>query len=412
MSAIKWRFNGEEIPINPDRFAPSRVKEVEYRRLIDDNQVRVIPPTHHHTASYEIGWSALPDAWRNKLYDWYLNDETVTIESHIVGNPRERWTVKFDSFTSELRHGKQVLWNVQITARSVVGVNDPILRKTYKDSPALFVIENSSNRAINDVSVYIQGLNGKVENPFITQTYLNLLQNPGFESLDGWVYAPSIWQEELIDVYEGDGRSVKTFTPHAPISQEVWCPPDEHLTAMLYAKGSREQRLKITLEYKAIDGTTIDTYEFEDAVSEEWAPIWFSTESPTPSGTARAVFRVEKISDDEKFLYLDRALLRLGAYEFLPAWTNHKHRTMKYNGTLASGDVLRINMLSRQADINGLEHVHDLIEGNEFTIPVGKSLVVIYDEGTYSSVLTMFGMAEIIETTEVSTVIRFNDSYV
>ena len=95
---IKWRFDGEEIDINPDTFFVMPEKQVEYREILNGDSIRILPAVNPIETTLNIGWSDIPEKWKDKFYDWYIQDKRFTITTHLRDNPRDTWSARLMTY--------------------------------------------------------------------------------------------------------------------------------------------------------------------------------------------------------------------------------------------------------------------------------------------------------------------------
>ena len=261
-------------------------------------------------------------------------------------------------------------------------------KKIYMLVKTTYPVGNTQNATIEiyDMQVAIS-YKALVMNPIsITQTFLNLLQDPGFEGVElvnspgtpyQWVDTLGNWSQDYIQYLEGS-TSIRTSAPDSLLYQEVYAPEGKQLTAMCYAKADTIGSVGLKIDCLAYDGTLLESFNFSHDVLDEYEPVWFVTPE-TPIGTYKVRFSVSK-TGGEGFVHVDQALLRLGASFDVPVWTNHKHQTLTYSGTLDEDDVLRINLGRRLVDINALENAYSQISGEFFSMPVGESMLLFSEE--------------------------------
>lgn len=156
----RWRIqvagkDEEILERAPGRFVIMPTKTMEYKRTIDNKIVRVIPAKFPVENYIEVEWYNVDLYFRNKFYDLFVNDTKFTIKSHLwrADNPEQReiWTVKIDKFESPYKYSGNVQkWDLHMELRVLDGTNDPIIKKTFTQTPFSFVVENKTNRVIHD----------------------------------------------------------------------------------------------------------------------------------------------------------------------------------------------------------------------------------------------------------------------
>lgn len=290
---IRWTFNGKEFDRNPTTFTPIPTKDVEYKKTIDGQVVRIIAPRNSVERRYEMTWQGLSETWRNLLHDWYTHDETITVQSHLRDNPRDTWTVKIDEFNAEYVLGSiPQRFDVSLVLREVKPVNDPIISLEYGAEPGLMVIDNSTNLPISDVQIFFQA-DTDVQKPSVTQYYRNLLTNPDFErNFESWENTNAVWEVDPIE-YATGSKAVKTRTMNSPLAQTVYFPPNEYLTVLVMLKGV-DVDVEVGAEFLDFAGTVLvrDSHVFR--THEEWEWYWFTTNSPSPAETRQVRLYVQK----------------------------------------------------------------------------------------------------------------------
>jgi hypothetical protein len=395
----KWRLNGVPLQRNPDTFMQRPTKNVSYRRAVSGNEIRLIPKENAIEMYLDAGWQLADESLRNFLHDLYVQDKKFTLQTHLTSNPRDIWTVKIDEFSAEYVHrGSQgQRFNINTVLKVLDGANDPILVDTYSQFPHPFVVENVTNRDIYDFMIFIRGKSKAVVNPTITQLYGNLISNPGFEQIGfeqigplssvlQWEDSLGAWESDIIFFLEGD-RCIKTHLLNAPLSQEIYFPPNEYLTAYwsLYGDSTGDNNARLRIEYLDYAGNVLDTVDDVRSSSTDWQTFWFSTSEKSPLDTYKARVSFEKIAGTEgpdDCIYIDTIMVRIGQFDNRPEYVAHLPTTLGYLGTIEDGSTLKVDTRSRAVTLNATESVGGQISGGFFYLPVGKSLIVFDEEST------------------------------
>lgn len=346
--SVAWRVNGLPLPKNPSTFIVNPEKIVDYRRAVHGEEIRVVPSKNTVDKYISVSWQYLDEDTRNLFYDLYVRDEKFRLETHLDSLYTDEFLVKIDEYDEEYLNYREPRWHVSMELRVLDGINDPILRQEFKQTPHLFVVENKTNSTIHNANIFLSPKN-VIRNPRITQTFWNLLTNPGFEDIDGqkplgWVDPNGAWRVDIINFFEGQ-RCVGTSTPNSPIYQEVWCPGGESLTVMFATLGlPGGGKLRATLEYLNSSDAVIGSHSAIVDVDSDHKVHWFTTDEATPPYTRKVRLKFEKASTDYSYIIVDMAMVRLGASEREPVWTNDRHRTLVYPGSLKAGEILDVNL--------------------------------------------------------------------
>jgi len=386
----KWKINGIELPRNPDSFVQRPEKNVSYQKSVSGDEIRLIPPERPVDMYLEIGWSRADESLRNMLHDLYMQDKKFTLQSHLSFNPRDTWTVKIDEFSATyVRGGPGQRFDINMTLKVLNGANDPILSNRYTSAPYLFVIDNKTNRDVYDFLMFLYSKDKPIVNPTIRQTFLNLLENPGFEDavlfgdIPKWSCKGTDWETDIIYFLEGQ-KCVKTYQLNSPISQEVVFPEGQEATVLWAVMGdnARADSVELNIEWLDATGTVLDTFSDVRSTTKEWQTFWGNLPA-SPLGTKKARVSIKKIAgvaEDSDYVYIDTIMLRLGTSERQPEFSSQLHRVMSYDGTIAAGNILKMDCGARTASLNNIESVNHLLKGNFFPLPVGRSMIVVTDE--------------------------------
>lgn len=278
--------------------------------------------------------------------------------------------------------------DIEVDSYSLKGDLDEYLTE---DNIITFVMQPIQTEAqsgkidINHVGMTVFG--SALRNPMVIQTFLNLLENPSVEEyidgkFAGWNDINSVWEPDFIHFFHG-GKSAKTYRLNQPLYQDVYCQPGEYLTVLWAAKSDNGRDVRVTLEYLNSSDVKIDSYSQTVTTQKEYQEFWFSTPEPTPEGTRKVRFKVEKVSGTQSntdYVYVDQFLLQLGASEQRPTWSNMGRKYIKYHGDLYDEDVLKINLGTKAATVNGLDNVYSQIEGDMFSLPVGRFMLIVTDD--------------------------------
>lgn len=238
----------------------------------------------------------------------------------------------------------------------------------------------SMAKLLVDTAIFTMSVvKGSMVNLSITQTYLNILKNPSFEDgFANWHSIPNDWNLDYIRFSDGS-ICVSTNELNSPIYQDVYFPEGERLTVMCVAMGDEGTSLEMAVDYLTdaddVLASTSETY----TLTSQHETYWFSSEDPSPAGTRKVRFKIEKVAG-EGSIYVDQAMVQLRQSSGVPEWTAYEHDTLTYIGDINNGDVLRINLIDRSVDINGIDNVYHKVSGNFFTIPIGRSMLVISEE--------------------------------
>ncbi len=388
--AKKWKFDDVDIERNPSAFDLRPVKRVSYKRAVGGDISRFVPPEKPVEINLELRWDAVREGFRDFLHDLYVSDKRFVVKSHLYEtNPREKWTVKVDKFSSEYRRGgREQRFDIAMSLRVVDGVNDPTIIGRYTGNSHAMVVENVTNRDISNAYIFVRGIDRDVRGLRIKQTYKNLLENPGFELIDEgrtvgvWEDEQGKWKSDIVMFYEGD-VCAKTYTNNAPLSQVVPCTSGEKLNVLWSAMSDIPGRTaKVTIECLNSDGLVITSYEDSRVTEEFWRTYCFITPE-TPAGTTSA--RVVLTADGGTqragdYIYFDAIQVQLGESEVQPEFSSHPHNTLYIPTTISSGDVLKIDLGTYEISVNDSQDNIVDVSGEFFNLPMGRSLLYIEDE--------------------------------
>lgn len=376
----KWKINEHEIERNPDYFAPRPTKNVSYKRTVSGNQIREVPKDPNVAIVWEMDatWSFASESLKNYLYDLYIMDSKISLETH-VQDGRDKWVVKIDSFNAEclpIKGGDR--FNVEITFRAQNGILDPIVTRTYSGPVYSFPIENTTNKDISDVAIFLRSTDKEIVNPKIVQTYKNLLQNPGFEqatnmlSLSAWDTS-DVWKSDIIYFLEGH-RCIKTNKSDSPLTQTVYCPSDADMTLRWHYLGDTAGlTVKASVTFYDDSGDLISSVEESVKTKELWMSEALSLR--TPPNTCSACVSFEKAGEHgADYVYLDAVALTVGdGYSDVP------HSELKFEGSIKPNDVFRLDLRTNSVLLNN-QDVSQSVIGNYFYLPPGESVIVFSDE--------------------------------
>lgn len=96
-----WKVDGVVLKPGPTEFSQNPNKQVTVSKTIDNKDVRVMPENNVKNA-LDLRWDSIGAEWRNRFYEYFINDTVFTIQSHLYNenNPWQIWTVRVSSFNS------------------------------------------------------------------------------------------------------------------------------------------------------------------------------------------------------------------------------------------------------------------------------------------------------------------------
>lgn len=396
---VKWKINGHEVEQNPIAFFPRPTKNVSYQRAVTGNQIRDVPQAPELAITWELeaSWHYVTEEFKNYLYDLYVLDRKVYLETH-VQDPRDKWETRIDGFEAKcLSAGGGKYFDVDLVFKVQNGILDPIVTKTSSLNPFPFVIDNTTNRNLSDVAIFIRPIDKPLINPTITQTYKNLLLNPGFERasrvdlLENWT--GNTWESDIIYFLEGR-RCIKTYRNAQPLFQRTPCPEGESMNLVWSCRADEDGVvLRASVGFYSSSGVQVGMAQQDISLSKEWTEheLNFST----PSGTAEVEVRFVRVSGNEHrnaSVYIDAVALGLDDY-----YTNTPHNSLHFVDKVDVGDVLKIDLRTYSVLLNNQDVSH-LVEGDYFHLPPGQSTILIRDESA--------------QTRQVEVTIRYNEEFI
>lgn len=381
--AVKWKINEHEIERNPISFFPRPAKKVSYQRAVTGNQIREVPQAPELAITWELeaSWHHVSEDFKNFLYDLYVLDRKVYLETH-VQDPRDKWMTRIDEFEATcLSASGGKYFDVDVVFRVQNGILDPIITKSFSLNPYPFVVDNTTNRNVTDATIFIRPINKPLVNPKIVQTYKNLLTNPGFEQItrmdliNNW--SGSTWESDIIYFLEGR-RCLKTFRNNQTLVQRVACPDGESMSLVWSCLGDIDGiGLRASVVFYNPTGAQVGMVQREVMVSREWDE--HELRFDVPAGASQAEVRFVKTSGEQNrnsCVYLDAVALTLDDY-----YSSTAHSPLQFLGEVGVGDVLKIDLRTSSVYLNNEDASH-LVEGSYFYLPPGKSILLISDEST------------------------------
>ena len=449
MGRKAWLVDGVELPLNPSSVMIDNEKDVTYAYSVSGMDLRYTPPKRSINRSLILQWSSASEKMRDYLYDIFSLDTKVELTSHCFDeDPSQEWTVKVDSLdTTYLNSNRGKRFSITAHFEVMDANNDPIVERSFPQTPALFPIENKTNQDIYRTQLFIYSDSEDIVNPKIVLGGNNLLYNPIFSDVDlennilKWNYrkefledtisienvsmmglagfqqeiavdSKNLWKPDVIMFLDGN-RCMGVSMNWEPIYQDMYCPPNEKVSLGysimagdddwiigVAGMGSSFEledtvRCLVRVEFLSKDNEVLGLETHWRDVGNSWQDFTYTTANSSPEGTMYARISFMRISGTNK-LFLGRVSAHLfsdAVKRISKIFPNNIHSdkttSLHYNGTIPKGDILKIDLDRKLATINDEEIIQ--VAGNWGALPAGKGLLVCdSDNGDSVNVVVKF----------------------